>query len=616
MREELLAYYERELTYLRQMGAEFAQKYPKIASRLQLEGDRCADPHVERLLESFAFLAARVHLKMDDEFPEITHALFDILYPHYIRPIPSMTVVQMHIDPEQGKLSTGLNVAPGATLFSREVEGVPCKFRTCYDTTLWPLQVEAASWTTPDRLAPPVRGVEAVGAVRLVLKCLPDVSFDKLELKTLRFYLSGESKLVHTLYELLGNNCSQILLRAPGSKKEPVLLLPEQLRPVGFDEDQSLLPYPQRSFPGYRLLQEYFTFPEKFFFFDLNGLEAVRGAGFGSELEVVFLIRRFERVERTQMLELGVTPQTFRLGCTPIINLFPQTAEPILLEQTRYEYPIVPDVRRQYSMEIFSVEDVVGTNPRSREITQFLPLYTFKHVYAKAGTSQQQRQAFWKATRRSAGLREDERSDVYLTLTDMTGKPMNPEADAVTVRTLCTNFTLPSRLSFGNEQGDLELQGVSAIRRIVVLHKMTPTLRPPSGKGALWRLISHLSLNYLSLVDEGRESLQQILSLYNFSDSIYLQNQIAGINSVNSVRHFAPVVTEQGVIPARGTRVSLELDEEQFVGGGVYLFSSVIERFLGSYVAMNSFSQLVASTVQRKEVLREWAPRAGRAVLM
>ncbi|MGA3127062.1 MAG: type VI secretion system baseplate subunit TssF [Candidatus Korobacteraceae bacterium] len=615
MREELLAYYERELTYLRQMGAEFAQKYPKIASRLMLEADRCADPHVERLLEAFAFLAARVHLKIDDDFPEITNALFGILYPHYIRPIPSMSVVQLHLDPEQGKLTTGLVIPREAMLHSREVEGVPCKFRTCYETTLWPVNVAAAQWLTPDRLTPPVRAAETVGAIRLVLKCLPDVSFDKLEMRSLRFYLSGESKLVHTLYELLCNNCNQILLRnpGPGPRKEPVVLSPGMLRPVGFEENEALLPYPRRSFSGYRLLQEYFTFPEKFFFLDLDGLEALGSLGLGSEIEIVFLLKRFERSERAQMLEMGVTPQTFRLGCTPIVNLFAQTAEPILLDQTQYEYPIVPDVRRQYAMEIFSVDDVVGTNPRSREITQYLPFYTFHHAQ---GAKKSNAQAFWQATRRSAGIREDERSDVFLSLLDMTGAPVNPEADAITVRCTCTNFTLPSRLPFGSEKGDFELQGVSAIRKIVVLHKLTPTLRPPSGKGALWRLLSHLSLNYLSLVDEGKEALQQILNLYNFSDSIYLHNQISGITSINSTRHFAPVVTDNGVVSARGTRVDLELDEEQFVGGGVYLFSSVIERFLGSYVSMNSFSQLVASTVQRKEVLREWAPRAGRAILI
>ncbi len=615
MREELLAYYERELTYLRQMGAEFAQKYPKIASRLLLEPDRCEDPHVERLLEAFAFLAARVHLRVDDDFPEITSALLGILYPHYIRPVPSMTVVQFHMDPDQGKLSTGLKVPRDAMLYSREVDGVPCKFRTCYETTLWPVSVAEANWRTPDRLVPPVKAADTVAAIRLLAQCLPDVSFDKLQMPSLRFYLNGESNLVHALYELLCNNCTQILLRdtAPRSRREPVVLSPAMLRPVGFEENEALLPYPRRSFAGYRLLQEYFTFPEKFFFFDLNGLEALASAGFGDKVEIVFLLSRFERSERTQMLELGITPQTFRLGCTPIVNLFQQTAEPILLDQTKYEYPIVPDVRRQFAMEIFSVDEVVGTNPRSREVVQYQPFYTFHHKHV---AERQKPQAFWQVTRRSAGIREDERSEVFLSLVDVSGRHIDPEADTVTTRCTCTNYTLPSRLPFGSEQGDFELEGVSAIRRIVVLRKVTPTLRPPGGKGALWRLISHLSLNYLSLVDEGKEALQQILSLYNFSDSVYLQNQIAGITRVQSGRHFARVITENGVTSARGTRIELQLDEEQFVGGGVYLFASVLERFLGNYVTMNSFSQLVATTLQRKEVLREWPPRAGHSILI
>jgi type VI secretion system protein ImpG len=615
MREELLAYYERELTYLRQMGAEFAQKYPKIASRLLLEPDRCEDPHVERLLEAFAFLAARVHLRVDDDFPEITSALLGILYPHYIRPLPSMSVVQYHADPEQGKLSTGLKVGRGAMLYSRDVEGVPCKFRACYDTTLWPLTVAEANWRTPDRLTPPVKAADAVAAVRLLLRCDPDVSFGKLEMRSLRFYLNGEPNFVHSLYELLCNNCVQILLRDPNprGRKDPVALSPGMLRPVGFGEDEALLPYPRRSFAGYRLLQEYFTFPEKFFFLDLNGLEALAAGGLTDTAEIVFLLSRFERNERAQMLELGINNQTFRLGCSPIVNLFTQTAEPILLDQTRFEYPIVPDVRRQYAMEIFSVDEVVGTSPRSREVVPYHPFYTFHH---QQGGDKGRQPAFWQATRRSAGIREDERTDVFLSLVDKTGRAIRPDADTITVRCNCTNFTLPSRLPFGSEEGDFELEGVSAIRRIVVLRKVTPTLRPPSGKGALWRLISHLSLNYLSLVDEGKEALQQILNLYNFSDSAHLQNQIAGIREVKSSRHYARLITENGVASARGTHVQMQLDEEQFVGGGVYLFASVIEHFLGSYVSMNSFSQLAVSTMQRREVMREWPPRAGQAILM
>lgn len=613
MREELLHYYERELTFLRQMGAEFAEKYPKIASRLLLEADRCEDPHVERLLEAFAFLAARVHLKVDDDFPEITEALLGVLYPHYVRPLPSMSVVEFHLDPEQGKLTTGLTLPRNLTLYSRDIEGAPCKFQSCYETTLWPVKVDEVQWRTPDRLQPPIKAPDAVAAIRLVLKCAPDVNFGQLDLKSLRFFLNGESNLINNLYEVLCNNCTEIVLRDPAARsKAPIVLPKSSLRPMGFEADEAMIPYPRRSFDGYRVLQEYFTFPDKFFFMELKGMERLGQAGFKDSVEILFLISHFERQERQEMLEVGTTNATFRLNCSPVINLFSLSAEPILLDQTRYEYPIVPDVRRQFATEIFSVDEVVCTNPNTQEIVRFEPFYAYRHGLAK----RDKKQCFWHAVRRSSGVRDEQRTTVFLSLVDPTGRPMQPDADAVTVRCTCTNYTLPFHLPFGNEAGDFEIEGYSAVKKIVALRKPTPTVHAPTGKDALWRLISHLSLNYLSLVEEGRQALQQILQLYNFSESPHLQNQIAGIQGLSSSRHFTRLVSEHGVSAARGTRVAIEFDEEQFVGGGVFLFASVLEHFLGSYVSMNSFSQLTATTVQRKEILREWPPRAGRSILL
>jgi type VI secretion system protein ImpG len=612
VRDELLDYYERELTFLRQMGAEFAEKYPKIASRLLLEPDRCEDPHVERMIEAFAFLAGRVHLKIDDEFPEITEALLGILFPHYIRPIPAMSVVEFHLDPEQGKLSTGLKVPRASLLYSRPVDGVPCRFRTCYDLTLWPLTVAEAQWTTPDRLQPPVKGASAAAALRFDLRALGDASFDKLELRSLRFYLNGESNLVHALYELLLNNTAQILVRDPSNPRLRPLELPAgSIQAAGFEDDEALLPYSRRSFAGYRLLQEYFAFPEKFFFVTLGGLEALRTAGFKERAEFVLLISPFERADRQQMLELGVTEKTLRPDCTPVINLSEHTAEPILLDQLRHEYPIVPDVRRRHALEIFSIEEVVSANPQTQEVTHFEPFFSYRH-----GRSREKNQTFWHATRRASAKRNDEGTDMFLSLVDLSGRPAKANVETLTVRCLCTNRDLPARLPFGNEAGDFELEGMPSIRRILTLKKPTPALRPPVGKAALWRLISQLSLNYLSLVGEGREALQEILRLYNFSDSTYLEKQIQGITKISSRRHFARVISENGITFVRGTQVEAAFDEEQFVGGGVYLFASVLERFLGLYVSMNSFSQLVARTSQRKEPLKEWPPRAGQTVLL
>ena len=426
MRDELLEYYERELTYLRQLGAEFSEKYPKVASRLLIDPNRCEDPHVERLIESFAFLAARVHLKIDDEFPEITEALLSVLYPHYIRPIPSSTIVQFHLDPEQGKLSTGLLIPRGSMLYSQPVDGYPCKFKTCYDTTLWPLKIAAAQWVTPDRLRPAVKSQDAVAALRLELECFPDVTFDELELSSLRFYLNGESSLIHTLYELLCNNCAQVLLRdrTPNTRKHPISLPASVLQPAGFTDAEALLPYPRRSFSGYRVLQEYFHFPEKFFFLDLNGLENLRSSGFGPRIEIILLTSRFERPERQQTLELNVSEETLRLGCSAAVNLFPHTAEPIRLDQTHTEYLITPDVRRRRAMEIFSIEEVISPDPETHEVLKFEPFYRFRHTTSR---HRERPKGFWHSRRQASTRRDDEGTEVYISFLDLSGRPLHPD---------------------------------------------------------------------------------------------------------------------------------------------------------------------------------------------
>lgn len=612
MREELLSYYERELTFLRQMGKEFASNYPKVASRLQLEPDRCEDPHVERLLEAFAFLSARVHLKIDDDFPEITTAVLDTVYPHYTRPTPSMSVVEMRIDEERGRLTASKLIPRGTGLSSRDVKGVPCKFRTVYDTTLWPMKVVQAQWRTPDRLQLASKGTGAVGAIQILLNALPDVDLSKLAVGNLRFYLNGEPNLIHTVYEILSNNCTQILLRDPKNPAGRTVLLPSgSLRPVGFEDSDALLPYPRRSFSGYRLLHEYFTFPEKFFFFDLTAGGSPLFTGFKDAVELVILISRFERPDRQQMLELGTVASTFRLSCTPIVNLFSQSAVPISLNQTRYEYPVVPDARRRESMEVFSVDEVLASNTGSSEVVAFRPFYSFRH-----GGAGGDEKTLWHAVRRPAGVIEDGRSELFLSVVDLSGKPAEPNADSLAVRCTCTNYTLPSLASFGNEAGDFEPEGMAASGPIVCLRDPTTTFRPALGRGILWRLISHLSLNYLSLVEEGRPALQELLGLYEFSGAAELRNQIEGIVDLKTSPQFARVLTEQGVVSARGLGVQITFDEAKFVGGGVYLFASVLERFLASYVSMNSFIQLEAKTLQRKETLKRWPPRAGKLVLM
>ncbi len=609
MRDDLLYQYERELTFMRRMGAEFARKYPKVASRLLLEPGKCEDPHVERLLEGFAFLAARVQLKIDDDFPEVSSSLLDVVYPNYVRPIPSMSIVEFELDPEQGKLTTGFSIPRGSQVNSRPVGGVPCRFRTAYDTTLWPLAVTEAQWTTPDRLKPPVKRADTVAALRLVIRCLPDVTLQSLDIDSLRFYLNGEANLVGTLYELLSNNCVQILVRdlEPGSKRRAVSLPPSALSPVGFGQHESMLPVPRQSFAAYGLLHEYFCFPEKFHFFDLGGLEEVRAAGFSAGVEVIFLLSPFERGDRRQVLESSVNASTFKLGCAPIVNLFPQVSEPLLLDHREYEYQVVPDARRRGAIEVFSVDDVTGIVSGTSDPLPFAPLYSFRHEHAGSGD------LFWQASRRPSGWRMDEGTDLFLAFADLEGRTETPGVDAVTCRLTCFNSDLPSRLPFGLDQGGSEfvLPTGGPVRRIAALVKPTSVIRPPIGRSQMWRLVSLFALKYVTIIEGGAEGLQELLRLFNASDSQANERQIQGIRSLRGRPAFSRVATEQGIAFARGHRVDLEVDEEYFAGGGLYLFASVIERFLGLYASLNSFSQLVVRSQQRKSAVREWAPRAG-----
>lgn len=614
MADDLLQYYERELTFLRRMGADFARRYPKVAGRLQLEETKCEDPHVERLLEGFAFLAARVHLKLDADFPEISAAMLDVLAPQYVRPLPSMSVAQLHLDPEQGKLSTGIHVPRGSTLYSRPVAGAPLRFRTCFDTTLWPLQVTAAQWTTPDRVK--VRAPEAAAAFRLELRCLPDVRLDALALDTLRVHLAGESSLVHALYELLDNNVVRILAREPRPGGRTVELPRTALAPAGFGEDEGMLPGFERAFVGYRTLLEYFAFPEKFFFFDLGGFDRLRAAGFGEAVELIFLVAPFERAERRETLEAGVRAETFRLGCTPIVNLFPQTAEPVLLTQRRHEYLVVPDARRRSTTFAYSVEGVVGVTPGAPEPVRYEPFYAHRHARGGPAGRNGRGPIFWRAARRFAAGGGEEAPEVFLSFADLSGAPAFPDEDSATVRLTCFNGDLPSRLPFDAEASDFELDGGGPVARVNALVKPTPSVRPPLGQPLLWRLISQLSLNHLSLVEDGGDALRELLLLHDLGGSAVGAQHVQGVASVRSEPARARVTTEHGLAFARGRRVDVEFDEDQFVGGGAYLLAAVLERFLGGYASLNSFVQLHARSRQRRRPVRLWPPRSGWKTLV
>jgi len=611
MSDELLPYYERELSFIRRLGAEFAAEHPKIAGRLRLMPEEAQDPHVERLLEGFAYLNARIRHKLDDDFPEIAEAMLGVVYPHYQAPLPSMAIVEFTLDRSQGELTGGYAIGRETALEVDSPDGEPCRFRTAYPVTLWPIEVVAANLLSRPFAAPAVpRTAEAVAVLRIELRCFSkEMTFAQLALPSLRFFLRGQGQHVFPLYELLFNNVLAVAVADSPKDAQPASLGRDCLRPVGFERGEGMFPYPTRSFLGYRLLTEYFTFPEKFLFVELGGLGPEVLKRRGNRLELYVYLGR-----STVDLEQNVSGGMFRLGCTPIVNLYSQRAEPVKLTHTETEYRIVPDARRPWASEIFSIDRVTATSAEGEE-AEYQPFYSFRHA-----VDRQQQATFWHAVRRPAavaGAKGVQGTDVYLRPVDLDFSPSVPAEWTLSVETTCLNGNRPARLPFGEGQPRLRLTQGSPVARIECLTRPTPAFRPALKQGMLWRLISHLSLNHLSLSDseEGAEALREILKLYDFADSAETRAMIGGILSVRSRRVVGRSGGPQGGV-CRGLEVTIHFDEERFTGSGLFLFASVLERFLGLYATVNSFSRLVVTTNKREGELRRWPPRAGERILL
>jgi len=606
--------YESELSYIRNMGVEFARERPKIAERLLLNRDTgtSVDPHVERLIEAFAFLAARIRMKLDDEFPELTEALLETLYPHYLAPIPSMGIVEFEVDSDRGNLPEGHRVDRGSRMLSQEFEGVSCQYRTTAETMLWPLTVAQARYQTAPfgkDVIVPARSAQAKAMIRLELEVGGGASLVELQLDSLRLFLAGDAPVTNSLYELIFNHATSIQLRAGASTlQEPLVLLPDRLQPVGFGIDEGLLPYGGRSFLGYRLLTEYFCFPQKFQFFEITGLDAVRRGGFDKRLEIlIFLNRSIPRLESL------VRAETFRLGCVPVVNLFDQATDPVPLSRARTDNHVIPDVRHHWAMEVYSIDSVESTNVDTQQTVEYQPFYAFKH-----GTNADANTAYWCQSRRPSMRKDDTGTEVYLTLVDLNFNPAEPPADVLMVQATCTNRNLPALLrERGVEDFRFQLQAQAPVQRIVSVVPPTIPLRLPQEE-LRWRLISHLSLNHLSITDpeDGADALREILKLYDYASTRATQQHIDGITSVTSRRAVAPIMDKMAQGFCRGIELTIEFDDDKFAGGGPYLFASVLERFLGMYATINSATRLVARSRQREGYWKRWPFRSGEKTLL
>jgi type VI secretion system protein ImpG len=620
MDPKLLRYYGRELQYVREMGAEFARDFPKIAGRLGLDTFECSDPYVERLLEGFAFMAARIHLRIDAEFPRFTQHLLEIVYPHYLAPTPSMAVVQMRPNLAEGTLAQGYRVPRGTALRSLLGRGeqTPCEYRTAHDVTLWPLELMHAEYTGYVGDIGEVRlPARARGALRFKLRTTAGLSFSDLALDELTFFIRGADELPMRIYEQLLGHTVAVVAR-PTTRPTPWqhVVTETPVEAVGFSNEEALLPYGPRSFQGYRLLQEYFAFPSRYLFVRLGGLaEAVRRCH-ATELEVLVLTDAHDR-----SLDGGVSPENFALFSTPAVNLFPRRADRVHLTEAETEYHVVADRTRPMDFEVHSVKEVVGYGSSSELKQSFSPFFSWNDQTtaedAPAYYTLQRQPRMLSARQRAQGTRTSYvGSEVFMALVDPQEGPYRSSLRQLAIETLCTNRDLPLQLAVGQAHTDFTLESGAPVESTRCLAGPTPP-RPSYADGdTSWRLISHLSLNYLSLVDgnagagEKAAALRELLSLYSDVNDSNTRKQIEGVRETASGGITRALPVPGPTTFGRGLEISVTCDESAFEGSGVFLLGAVLERFFAKYVSINSFTETVLRTVQRGEIMR-WQARTG-----
>ena len=643
--EELLPHYERELGLLRERAQAFAERYPKVAGALMMRGDVVEDPHVERMIESFALLAARVHKRLDDDFPLFTESMLEVLYPHYLRPFPSCSVVHMDVGAQAGQMTRSTAVPRGTVLHSRPVKGVACRFRTSQDVHLLPVRIERAEYRQSLQ-APAGSAIahDATSVLSISLALLsPQASWSVLNERPLRLYLDGEPSQVSVLREALSSNV--VGMMGQGAAHQPwwpMDLDPNGLRRspqlVGFEDDESLLDLDARSHAAYRLLTEYFAFPDKFNFIDLplhcpasvtapSNLAEPAGLAAPRLLTVHILLKGIRSDSDAARLLEGVHARNLVLGCTPVVNLFQQPADPIRVTHTQSEYPVLVDGRRAYAYEVHSIDRVfrVRQTPHGESVEAFQPFFSLTHDElfgdesgpdGAGGRGARVGGRYWHAHRDAELADVSPGYEVSLSIVDIDFHPAQPQTDTLSMTVTATNRDLPALLPFGVAGGDLFMDGGGPVKEARLLRKPTNSQRFDLARGAIWRLISHLSINHLSMTSGGLDGLKETLRLYDLPRSAINRRQVDGIVDIRFEPATAWLAGEPYATFVRGTAVRVTVDEENFVGTGLKLFASVLDRLFGLSVHVNSFVQLTLVSARTQEVVLTCPPRNGDQMLL
>ncbi|TDG04604.1 type VI secretion system baseplate subunit TssF [Paraburkholderia guartelaensis] len=631
MDARFLDYYNRELAWLRESGAEFARQYPKVAGGLGMHGIDVADPFVERLLEGFCFLTARVQLKMDAEFPRFSERLLDVVYPDHLAPTPAMAVVQFEADSAQGSLSQGFTVPAGTSLMAAAAgTATACEFRTAQPVTMWPLTLRAVELAPAPAGVPPLpgmpravagngggggasRGAGPLRALRITLAARGGARLSQLPLDQLTFFLSGPDRQAMRLLELVCARSLGVALREGNEGKWLGVLGPQCVVHEGFDAQQALFPPGARSFEGYRILREHFAFAARNLFFSVCGLRSAL-ANAGSESVDLFVLLDGDDAD----LERSIDATHLALDCTPAINLFPKRTERVPVTPGTNEYRLMVDRTRALDYEVFAVKRVIGHRAGADGDCDFLPLYT-------SAANDAQETGAWFSLRREARLvgtqarRSGTRSnyvgsDVYVSLVDRQRAPFDERIALLSADTLCTNRDLPLHLASGSA-GDLTLRISAPVSRVCIVRGPSPPRPPLAHDDATWRLIAHLGLNYQPLADvedeAGAQRLREQLEIYADPADAPLAQRIRGIRGLACRPVFRRLPVAGPLVYGRGVRVEMTVDDHAFAGDSPYALGAALEQFFARHASINAFVEFALYSAQRGEIA-EWPTRIGR----
>ena len=613
--QDLLPHYERELAFLRAHAEEFGRRYPRVAGRLAVSGEVLQDPHVERMIQAFALLSSRIHKRLDDDFPLFAESFLDLLYPHYLRPLPSSSIACFDVGSGAAQLSRASSIPRGTQLHTRPMRGVTCKFRTTSAAQLMPVRVAAVGFrgttTAPTGTDVP-RQATATLSIQLELTS-PQASWATLGTDFVRLYIDGDPSLVTALRESLTSRVLAMMVQVgqAGAWSVDVAAKP---RLVGLGEEDALVDFDARSHTAYRLLTEYFAFPEKFNFIDLPLPAAARNAS-GRTLGLHLSLGGLRKEsDDARLLEL-VAANNLVIGCAPVTNLFATRADPIRITQASTMHAVLPDGRRAFGHEVYSIDRVyrVHQTAEGETIQAFKPFYSLQHDDLLRDGEAMGRYWF---SHRNASEGQSPGFETEIGLVDLDFDPGLPQTDTLSIDVRATNRDLPSQMSIGNPGGDLFAEGGGAWREIRLLRKPTPPYRFETGKGLLWRLISQLSLNHLSLTGGGIDALKEMLRLYDLPRNTINQRTLDGIVAVDYKGAQAFLDGAPFATLVRGTEIRLTVDEQSFVGTGLHLFAQVLDRFFALYVHINSFTQLKLVSSRSGEVLVTCPRRSGEEPLL